>query len=261
MHGGIPNSFTTDEQSPLLQPPANPADQPTHSIDYHHQFCNLVGMKPHTWPPGQAYRPHPSRLYPRAVQRRRTQCYIYALTTTLINGLLLLEIVLGAALTALGASNSSRILITVFGALNTVIAGLIAVLKSRGLPLRARMFRDDLDRVVNEIESSAVMWLGISSGVHGYSAIDTIDQMTIRGEVTRVYSLYDRAIRANTNHDPDLYANTNDPDVYTTEGATHSHGTGLPAKIGQPAVPVVTPLPTSLSIRNNLPSRGLTVSV
>jgi len=30
------------------------------------------------------------------------------------------------------------------------------------------MFRDDHDRVVDEIENSEVMWLGIQNGVHGY---------------------------------------------------------------------------------------------
>lgn len=77
-------------------------------------------------------------------------------TATLTNTLLMSQVVLGATLTALGASDSSRILIVVFGALNTVIAGLIAFLKSRGQPMRARMFRDDLERVVDEIENSAV---------------------------------------------------------------------------------------------------------
>ena len=68
--------------------------------------------------------------------------------------------VLGAALTGLGASESSHVLITLFGAANTIIAGLVAYLKSRGQPMRARMFRDDLERVVDEIENSEVMWRG-----------------------------------------------------------------------------------------------------
>lgn len=139
---------------------------------------------------------------------------------------------LGAALTALAASNSSRVLITVFGAANTVIAGVIAFLKSRGQPLRARMFRDDLDRVVDEIESSAVMWLGISSGMHGYDAIDTDDQVTVRSEVARLTRLYDRAVKANT---------TNDPDLYAAGGPGDFHHAALRARPGQPPVPVMGP--------------------
>jgi hypothetical protein len=198
-----------EERSPLLRHYAAYMSQQSpngNAIDHHNQFCNLMGVTPHTLPPGQPHVPHPQSLYARALQRRRNQSYIYALTATLTNGLLLSQVVLGAALTGLGASDSSRVLITVFGALNTIIAGVIAFLKSRGQPLRARMFRDDLDRVVDEIESSAVMWLGISSGVHGYDAIDTDDLVTVRSEVARLTRLYDRAVKANTTNDPDLYA-------------------------------------------------------
>jgi uncharacterized membrane protein required for colicin V production len=65
-------------------------------------------------------------LYGRVLRRRRTQNATYVFTATLSNTLLMTQVVLGAALTALGASESSHILITVFGAMNTVIAGLIA---------------------------------------------------------------------------------------------------------------------------------------
>jgi hypothetical protein len=209
MRGERSYSSTMEERSPLLQHYAAYMSQQSpngNAIDHHNQFCNLMGVTPHTLPPGQPHVPHPQSLYARALQRRRNQSYIYALTATLTNGLLLSQVVLGAALTGLGASDSSRVLITVFGALNTIIAGVIAFLKSRGLPLRARMFRDDLDRVVDEIESSATMWLGISSGVHGYDAIDTDELVTVRSEVARLTRLYDRAVKANTTNDPDLYA-------------------------------------------------------
>ncbi|KAF4625008.1 hypothetical protein G7Y89_g13164 [Cudoniella acicularis] len=49
-----------------------------------------------------------------------------------------LQIVVGAAVTAFGAGSASHVLITVFGATNTAIASLLAVLKSQGLPNRLR---------------------------------------------------------------------------------------------------------------------------
>jgi len=199
-----------------------------------------MGVTPHTLPAGQKHTPHPQSLYARALQRRRSQSYTYALTATLTNGLLLSQVVLGAALTGLGASDSSRVLITVFGALNTIIAGVIAFLKSRGQPLRARMFRDDLDRVVDEIESSAVMWLGISTGVHGYDAIDTDEQVTVRSEVARLTRLYDRAVKANT---------TNDPDLYAAGGPGDFHHAALRSRTGGPALPVVAPQPVDQPIQ------------
>jgi outer membrane biosynthesis protein TonB len=218
-----------EERSPLLQHYAAYMSQQSpngNAVDHHNQFCHLMGVTPHTLPPGQQHVPHPQSLYARALQRRRNQSYIYALTATLTNGLLLSQVVLGAALTG-------RVLITVFGALNTIIAGVIAFLKSRGQPLRARMFRDDLDRVVDEIESSAVMWLGISSGVHGYDAIDTDELVTVRSEVARLTRLYDRAVKANT---------TNDPDLYAAGGPGDFHHAALRQRPEQSA-PVVAPQP------------------
>lgn len=169
-------------------------------------------------------------------------------TATLTNTLLMSQVVLGATLTALGASDSSRILITVFGALNTVIAGLIAFLKSRGQPMRARMFRDDLERVVDEIENSAVMWLGISRNVHGYNAIDTDDQVTVRSEVARLTRLYDRAVKTNTMNDPDMYAAgaVTDFHVAALKGSAKPAGAAAPAAIEPaPAAPAATIAPAA----------------
>lgn len=167
--------------------------------DKHLQFCALAGVPPSNLPP-DTRPPKVARrsLYGRATQRRNAQNRTYLVTATLSNSLLLTQVVLGAALTGLGASASSHILITVFGALNTIIAGVVAYLKSRGQPMRARMFRDDLDRVVDEIENSEVMWLGIQSGVHGYDEIAIDDSISVRSEVARLTRLYDKVVKNNT---------------------------------------------------------------
>ncbi|CAH0043730.1 unnamed protein product [Clonostachys solani] len=194
-----------DERSPLLQFPG--AGSIAGDLgDHHTQFCQLVGVRPVNHPHDEPHKPRPQSLYGRALQRRSAQNFTYMFTASLINTLLLTQVVLGAALTGLGASNSSRILITVFGALNTIIAGVVAFLKSRGQPMRARMFRDDLSRVVDEIENSAVMWYGISGTAHGYDAIDTDEQVTVRSEVARLTRLYDKAVKTNTMNDPDMYS-------------------------------------------------------
>lgn len=170
--------------------------------DIHKQFCLLVGVPPSN---GPSDAPKPSNfkrtLYGRAIHARNAQNTTYMITAALSNTLLLTQVVLGAALTALGASESSHILITVFGALNTIIAGLVAYLKSRGQPMRARMYRDDLDRVVDEMENSEVMWLGIQQGVHGYDEIAIDDSVSVRSEVARLTRLLDKAVRSNTMND------------------------------------------------------------
>lgn len=174
----------------------------SHKRDIHQEFCLLVGVPPSNGPKNA---PHPAgfkrTLYGRAIHKRDAQNATYLFTAALSNTLLLTQVVLGAALTALGASESSHILITVFGALNTIIAGLVAYLKSRGQPMRARMFRDDLDRVVDEMENSEVMWLGIQQGVHGYDEIAIDDSVSVRSEVARLTRLLDKAVRSNTMND------------------------------------------------------------
>lgn len=182
-----------DETTPLLD---------NASWDPHAQFCRLIG----TGPPDK----HPHHLgdrslYHRATQKRKAQNITYGLTASLSNTLLLSQVVLGATLTALGASESSHVLITIFGVLNTIIAGLVAYLKSRGQPMRARMFRDDLEHVVNEIENSETMWLGIKNNVHGYNEIDIDDKVSVRSEVARLTRLYDAAVKKYMQNNPDMY--------------------------------------------------------
>ena len=181
-------------------------------VDYEHtegdpqkQFCLLVGIPPSDLPPNQ--KPPPSsqnKLFERAKRKRRSQNLIYQCTASLSNLLLLSQVILGAALTALGASASSHVLINLFGVLNTVIAGLVAYLKSRGQPMRARMFLDDLDHVVAEIENSEIMWLGIARGAHGYDEIDIEDAVSVRSEVARLTRLFDKAVKMNSQNNPDI---------------------------------------------------------
>ncbi|KAK5999246.1 hypothetical protein PT974_01638 [Cladobotryum mycophilum] len=203
----------------------------------------LVGVPP-SQPVGEnnpqfktTSRPIPRKsLYGRATRQLRDQRYTYYMTASLSNTLLLSQVVLGAALTALGASASSHVLITLFGAANTIIAGLVAYLKSRGQPMRARMFLDDLERVVGEIENSEVMWLGITHGAHGYDEINTDEhQVTVRSEVARLTRLYNHAVNSNTANNPDMYM----------AGSTEGSNTALKSRPppGQPVPLPIAPAP------------------
>lgn len=195
-----------DEETPLLESSRAQlhAMQEDGMItdNIHLQFCHLAGVPPSNLPlsPGAPVIARRS-LYGRATRKRDAQNRTYIITASLSNALLLSQVVIGAALTGLGAWGSSHVLITVFGALNTIIAGVVAYLKSRGQPMRARMFRDDLDRVVDEIENSEIMWLGIQSGVHGYDEIAIDDSVSVRSEVARLTRLYDKVVKNNTMND------------------------------------------------------------
>lgn len=243
MIGQLPEmSSEADERAPLLQFPGSFSGQDIADLpDAYKQFCVLMGNRPIDHPAGKDFYPPKDTLYHRALEHRKNQGRMYAFSSAMTNTLLLTQIVLGAALTGLGASASSPILVTVFGALNTIIAGLIAFLKSRGQPMRARMFRDDLARVVDEIENSATMWRGISQKAHGYDAIDTDESVTVRSEVARLTRLYDRAVKTNT---------MNDPDFYGTGISQDPHNAGLRSRTGQtllPAMPPSLPAPSGPS--------------
>jgi hypothetical protein len=224
----------SDERTPLLRDHERNfwSFGQERQINLHDQFCKLVGIPPSDLPAHEDEPPiGPKTLYGRALRLKRNQNLTYQFTAGLSNTMLLSQVILGAALTALGASNSSHVLITIFGAMNTIIAGLVAYLKSRGQPMRARMYRDDLERVVDEIENSEIMWLGISQvclvfplsefnyedfqpltrlfkNMHGYDDINIDDAVTVRSEVARLTRLYDRAVRSNTMNNPDMYLAT-----------------------------------------------------
>jgi hypothetical protein len=229
--------MVTNERTPLLRDPEHSAanfwDFGDHrNDDLHTQFCKLVGIPPSERIVKDSDQAIPrNSLYGRATRLKKSQQSTYLFTAALSNTLLLSQVVLGAALTALGASESSHVLITLFGAANTIIAGVVAYLKSRGQPMRARMFRDDLERIVDEIENSEIMWrgmmtcfcpiettvvtglnakirkfgAGISMGIHGYDEIDVDDQVTIRSEIARLTRLYEKIVRTNTMNSPDTY--------------------------------------------------------
>lgn len=190
----------------------------------HSQFCALTGCPPSNLTDKDKFHVPKKSLYGRTVAQLTSQRRVYNLSASINNILLLSQVILGAALTALGASASSHILITIFGATNTIIAGLVAYLKSRGQPMRARMYRDDLERIVDEIENSEVMWRGISERAHGYNDIDT-DDVTVRSEVARLTRLYDRAIRLNGMNNPDMY-------MAGAGGLDKSGGSGLRSNRG-----------------------------
>lgn len=80
---------------------------------------------------------------------RRIQYYSAA---SFINLCLFAQIILGAALTALGAASGSHISIAVLASFNTIIAGVMTYLKGQGLPDRLREDANELRRVREYLE-------------------------------------------------------------------------------------------------------------
>lgn len=99
------------------------------------KFRNLVGIQSaQTVTPGRPA-PNPG-IYKRVVDEESKAHLGFLLTTYIVNSFFLLQIILGAALTALGAAGGPSIAVTVLGATNTIVAGILTYLKGQGLPAR-----------------------------------------------------------------------------------------------------------------------------
>ncbi|EEP80757.1 conserved hypothetical protein [Uncinocarpus reesii 1704] len=91
-------------------------------------------------------------IYARVVRAEKRAGFEYRLFSILINFCLGLQIIVAASLTALGAGNGPRGLVTAFGAINTVIAGFLTYLKGSGLPNRKRYYHGEWTKVRQYIE-------------------------------------------------------------------------------------------------------------
>jgi hypothetical protein len=77
-------------------------------------------------------------VYKKVLSSERTARYKYYFCSWVVTIAMFLQIIVGASVTAFGAGSASHVLITAFGAANTALASLLAVLKSQGLPNRIR---------------------------------------------------------------------------------------------------------------------------
>ncbi|KAH8812740.1 hypothetical protein F5884DRAFT_786243 [Xylogone sp. PMI_703] len=105
---------------------------------------NLLGRKKKSQPtdPEKATKPTLSSnnigVYKTVVSNEKRAQFRYNFCNTVITIAMFLQIIVGASVTAFGAGSASHVVITVFGAANTALASLLAVLKSQGLPNRIR---------------------------------------------------------------------------------------------------------------------------
>jgi hypothetical protein len=127
--------------------------------------------------------------------------YQYWLVASIINFILLLQIVLGATATALTAAKvNAQVTSTALTAIITVAAGILAFLKSKGQPNRARQLRNDFRKVVEEIENCEIEFR------------DPNCKREVAHAVASVRSLYETARRnAETNYPAQWVALSNAP--------------------------------------------------
>ncbi|KAF5018556.1 hypothetical protein F66182_9450 [Fusarium sp. NRRL 66182] len=94
----------------------------------------------------------PPGLYRDIVHHRTVSFYFFHLASTIRWVLLILQLILGASLTALGSmSYEDGTPITILGAANTIIAGMLALLHNSGLPDRYRYDKAEFERVEDHV--------------------------------------------------------------------------------------------------------------
>lgn len=99
------------------------------------KFQNLVGIQSTRTAISGRPAPNPG-IYKRTVDEESSVHFHFLLTTYIVNVFFMLQIIVGAALTALGAAKGPPAVVTVLGAVNTIIAGILTYLKGQGLPTR-----------------------------------------------------------------------------------------------------------------------------
>jgi hypothetical protein len=91
-------------------------------------------------------------IYSRVIQGQQSYHKQHTTYSLLINGALGLQIVVAAALTAIGAGKGPHKAVILFGAINTVIASFLAYLKGSGLPNRLKYYEDEYRKIREHIE-------------------------------------------------------------------------------------------------------------
>ncbi|KAL5364491.1 hypothetical protein BJX96DRAFT_187910 [Aspergillus floccosus] len=81
----------------------------------------------------------------------------YQLFTVGFNILAIVQLAIGATITALGPlADEHMVAITILGAVNTVVAGILALMKGRGLPQRLRNDIAEIRKVMTSIENTGI---------------------------------------------------------------------------------------------------------
>jgi len=116
-------------------------------------------------------------IYARVVENEMTAKTGYKYFSILINGCLGLQIIVAAALTAMGAGGASRSAVTVFGAINTAIAGILTFLKGSGLPNRLKYYELEWRRVREYIEQRERDFGRPNCQLGLYGVVDKIEKL------------------------------------------------------------------------------------
>ncbi|KAI0523814.1 hypothetical protein F5B22DRAFT_633904 [Xylaria bambusicola] len=179
-------------------------------------------------------------LYARIVHSEQKAKDSFKVFSVVINGCYFLQIVIAAALTALGAAGANSGAVTAFGALNTVIAGFLTFLKGSGLPGRLKYYGNEWKKIREFIEQRERDFMRPGHNLNVYEVIDTIEKMY-------------------NNLKADIELNT--PDSYTSVTNQRRVGDEKEAKIGGIDMSKLESIATKLKGFDNEKLDSLTASI
>ncbi|KAI1465760.1 uncharacterized protein F4812DRAFT_111126 [Daldinia caldariorum] len=116
-------------------------------------------------------------IYARVVHSEQKSKDRYKVFSILINACYFLQIVVAASLTAMGAAGVSHGAVTTFGAINTIIAGLLTFLKGSGLPARLKYYGNEWKKIREFIEQRERDFSRTGCTLDVYEVVATIDRM------------------------------------------------------------------------------------
>ena len=135
----------------------------------------------------------------------------YQLSNFVINSVFIAQIFIAATITALSAYPSHRVALTALGAVNTVLAGLVAYTKGMGLPNRLRKSRDQYQHIKEFIDykERQFRWsakLSTTNNAERDPDLANLDPWKAAEQVRRLYEAAQKDEQANY---PDMYVNEN----------------------------------------------------
>lgn len=146
---------TSEEQVKMLAPQTTRSEALIPPNDKLLVFRALTGIDTI---PALTHRGHSLRsarnigIYTRIVTNERKAERGYRLFSCLINACLGIQIVVAAAVTALGAASGPHSVVTAFGAINTIMAGILTYLRGSGLPDRLKHYQNKWKNIREYIE-------------------------------------------------------------------------------------------------------------
>ncbi|KAJ5210629.1 hypothetical protein N7491_010435 [Penicillium cf. griseofulvum] len=136
---------------------------------------------------------------------RKEQEFQYQLVSIVLNLIAIIQIILGATITALGPSGGEHVVaITILGACNTSVAGLLALLKGRGLPQRLRRNSNEIAKVLDIMQERATLLK------YGNTQLSNNGISVLLQEAFEEYSTAQQIIEENQ---PDTYINRGKPEA------------------------------------------------